>query len=291
MYAMSDHSTTVPPPLSDHLRSSHTPTPPHATRSTEWDDAAMVLVSICSASAACSFLFDMILDTSPKMLRRLWTKKWPSIVITLGISWAYAITALYIKPHYVHGLWLLFFRVMVPTYLYAVDAVAVYYHLRLHPKPFELFVGSEDNRGKKKNSLLSKFAFSVLFLLVAIDIARHYLIVELSKDVNLVTLNITNPFNNRPVTFNNVDLATAFFWGATIFMAQSIWTSIDQRAFQETVADMTHYELVLETHNVSGEDGNYLHRLAAVAFGPGMMVTLAALVVAFAVSIAALAAL
>ena len=244
---MSGH--TVPHLLSDHSRSSTPPThtPLHPTRSIEWDDAAMVLVGIFSASGAFFHLFDMIFLTSPSMLRRLWNKDWPSIVITLGISCAYAITALSINFHYVHGLWLLFFRVMLPTWLYTVDAWAVYIHLRMHPKPFGLLFGTEDKAGKKKNSWLVTFVISMLFLLLAIDIARHYLIVNLSKDVNLVTLNITNPFNNRPVTFNNVDLATALFWTASIFMAQSMWAMLTKKFLRETVTDITNYEIVLET--------------------------------------------
>ena len=181
------------------------------------------------------------------MLRRVWTKDWPSIVVTLGISWAYAITALSINPHYIHGLWLLFFRVVLPTVMYAIDAMAVYIHLRTHPKKFEDRFGTEDKAGKKKNSGGIVSVFFTFFVVLAIDIARHYLIVQLSNDVNLITLNITNPFNNRPVTFNNVDLATALFWGATIFMAQSVWTLMTKKAFRETVTDITHYKVVLET--------------------------------------------
>ena len=207
----------------------------------------MVLVGLYSTSGAFLLLFVTILFTSPSMLRRLWTKDWPSIVATLGISWAYAVTVLTIKPHYIHGLWLLFFRVVLPTYLYAWDAIAVYTHLRMHRKMFGLMFGTEDKTGKKHNSWFMVFALPALFLVLAMDIARHYLLVQLSKDVNLVTLNITNPFNNRPVAFNNIDLATALFWTATIFMAQSIWAMMTKKVFQETVTDITHYEIVLET--------------------------------------------
>ena len=247
---MSGH--TVPHLLSDHSRSSITPpTPPYPTRSAEWDNAAMVLVSLFSASTTCFFLFDMMFMTSPTMLRRLVAKEWPSIVITLGISWAYAITALSIKPHYIHGLWLLFFRVVTPTWLYALDAHAVYTHLRLDPKALGFFLLPRKwcTRGgsRKHNSWLILFMFSTLFLPLAMDIARHYLLVQLSKDVNLVTLNVTNPFNNRPVTFNNVDLATALFWGATIFMTQSMWLVLTKKVFQETITDITRYEIILET--------------------------------------------
>ena len=181
------------------------------------------------------------------MLRRLWTKDWPSIVITLGISWAYAVTALSIKPHYVHGLWLLMFRVMMPTILYAFDAMAVYIHLRTHPKKFEDRFGTEDKAGKKHNSWVMVFMCSAGFLILAIDIARHYLIVQLSKDVNLVTINIINPFNNQPVTFNNVDLATALFWGATTMEAQWFWTMMTKKSMRETITDITNYEIVRET--------------------------------------------
>ena len=211
----------------------------------------MVLVGITSASGACWFLFMMIFGTSPSMLRRLWTKDSASIVITLGISWAYAATALSIKPHYIHGLWLLYFRVVGPTMVYAWDAIAVYTHLRMHRKALKRMIVTEDKKGKKHNSWLMKMCFSSLFVVLAMDIVRHYLIVQLSKDVNLVTLNITNPFNNRPVAFNNVDLATAFFWGATIFMAQSMWVMLTKKALRETVTDITHYKVVLET---SAED-------------------------------------
>ena len=243
---MSGH--TVPHPLSDHSRSSIIPpTPPYPTRSAEWDDAAMVLVSLGSASGVCWFLIVLIFNTSPSMLRRLWTKDWPSIVITLGISWAYAVTALSIKPHYVHGLWLLLFRVTFPTILYAMDAWAVFIHLRTHPKQFERFGSREDKAGKKHNSWIMVFFIPAVFLVIAMDIVRHYLIVQLSKDVNLVTLNITNPFNNRPVTFNNVDLATALFWTASIFMAQSFWAMATKKILRETITDSTHYKIVLET--------------------------------------------
>ena len=248
---MCDVCHTVPHPLSDHSRSSITP--PHPTRSVEWDDAAMVLVIMLSASGAFACLFDMILNTSPNMLRRLWTKNWPSIVITLGISWAYAITALSIKHHYVHGLWLLYLRVVMPAYIYATDAMALFIHLRMHPKLFGLMVGTEDEAGKKHNSKFGVCFCSVSFFAIAMDIARHYLLVQLSKDVNLVTLNITNPFNNRPVTFNNVDLATALFWTATIFMAQSLWAMMTKKYLRETVTDSTNYEIVLETSEDEAE--------------------------------------
>ena len=189
----------------------------------------------------------MLFYTSPSMLRRLWTKDSPSIVITLGISWAYAATALSIKPHYVHGLWLLYFRVVGPTMVYAWDAIAVYTHLRMHRKALERMIVTKDKAGKKHNSWLMKMCFSSLFVVLAMDVARHYLLVQLSQDVKLVTLNITNPFNNQPVAFNNVDLATALFWGATIFMAQSFWAVMTKKVFQVTVTDTTNYEIVLET--------------------------------------------
>ena len=213
----------------------------------------MVLVIILSASGASAFLFDMILNTSPNMLRRRLTKDLTGIVVTLGISLAYAITALSVKPHYGHGLWLLFFRVMMPAYIYAIDALALFIHLRMHPKLFEQMVGTEDEAGKKHNSKFGVCFCSVSFFAIAMDIARHYLLVQLSKDVNLVTLNITNPFNNQPVTFNNVDLATALFWTATIFMAQSLWAMMTKKYLRETVTDSTNYEIVLETSEDEAE--------------------------------------
>jgi hypothetical protein len=207
----------------------------------------MVLVGIFSAFGACYFLFWLFFLTSPNMLRRLWTKDWPKIVVTLGISYAYAVTALSVNPHYTHGLWLLFFRVMFPTMLYAWDAASVYMRLRMNPKLFKLFFGTEDKAGRKTNSWVMVFMCSLMFpFLIVIDIFRHYLLVQLSKDVNLVTLNITNPFNNRPVTFNNLDLITALFWTATIFMAQSMWRATTKKAMRETITDIAHYEIVLD---------------------------------------------
>ena len=208
----------------------------------------MVLVSLFSASLACLYLFMMIFYTSPSMLRRLWTKDSASIVITLGISWAYAATALSIKPHYIHGLWLLYFRVVGPTMVYAWDAIAVYTHLRMHRKALKRMIVTEDKKGKKHNSWLMKMCFSSLFVVLAMDIVRHYLLVQLSEDVNLVTLsNWSLSEDSQPVTFNNVDLATALFWTATIFMAQSMWAMMTKKTLRETVTDTTNYKIVLET--------------------------------------------
>ena len=67
------------------------------------------------------------------------------------------------------------------------------------------------------HSWLMFFVAITTFYFTAVDIARHYLIVQLSLDVNLITLNIINPFGNRQVTFDNVDIATALFWATTIF--------------------------------------------------------------------------
>ena len=114
-----------------------------------------------------------------------------------------------------------------------------------------VMIGTEDKAGKKHNSKFGSVFCSIGLFAVVVDIARHYLIVQLSKDVNLVALNITNPFNKRPVAFNNVDLATALFWTATIFMAQSFWVMLSKKVFQVTITDKTNYEIVLET---SGDD-------------------------------------
>lgn len=87
------------------------------------------------------------------MLRRLWTKDKPSIVVTLGSSWTYAITALSMKPDYAHELWFLSFMLMLPTWLCVVDAMAVHFQLRMHQKMFKRMVGTENKMGKKHNVL------------------------------------------------------------------------------------------------------------------------------------------
>ena len=207
----------------------------------------MVLVSIFSLCGICYALFGLMMDTSPNMLRRLWTKDWPKIVITLGVSWAYAITAFTISPTTHHGIWLLSFRVFGPTFLYSFDAQAVYFHLRLHPKQFWRTFGTENEKGKKKNSTGMIFIAFWAFYLIVMDIARHYLVVQLSENVNLIALSITNPFNNKPITFDNIDLATALFWTATIFMSQSFWIVLTKNVLQVTVTDVTHYNIVLKT--------------------------------------------
>ena len=215
-----------------------------------------MLVGVFSANGIIVHTFQIIFNTSPSMLRRLWTKDWPGIVINFGISWAYAVVALSIKPDYVHGLWLLFFKVSTPIFFYAMDAIVVYGYLRMHPKALEKRIPEEkstrtvsgtEKAGKKKNSWTQVFFGFIFFLHIVTDVARHYLIVELSKDVNLITLNIINPFTNRAVTFNNVDLATALFWTATIFMAQTVWATLTKKAMRETTTDMTNYKFVLET--------------------------------------------
>ena len=75
------------------------------------------------------------------------------------------------------------------------------------------------------------------------DIARHYLIVDLSKDIQLITVNVTNPFNDRPVAFNNMAVASALYWSSTIFLAQSLWAMMTTKLFQQTVTDVTNYHI------------------------------------------------
>ena len=65
----------------------------------------------------------------------------------------------------------------------------------------------------------------------------------MSKDVQLITLNVTNPFNDRPVTFNNTDLASALFWASTMFHVQNIWATLTNKMFQQTLMDVTNYHI------------------------------------------------
>jgi hypothetical protein len=204
-------------------------------------EAAVVTFSIGLVCCCYWYLFTIIFLTHPGTLRRLLAKDWPGIVIKTGTAWAYAITASTIQPHYAHVLFLVYWKMIVPVYFVVVDALAVAHQLRLHPVRFKKIVGDRD---KESNSSFMIVIMIVMFTAILMDIARHYLIADFSKDIQLITVNVTNPFNDRPVTFNNTDLASALYWSSTIFLAQSCWALMTTKTFQQTVTgDVMKYHI------------------------------------------------
>ena len=203
-------------------------------------EAATVMFSILIVGPIYWFMFVIVFFAHPVMLRRLWAKEWPAIVAKTGTSWAYAITASTIQPHYTHVLFLVFWNIVIPVYVLLSDAFAVTAQLRMHPDSFQKLIGDRDNKHNSK--------FAKLFLLgcgcaILFDIARHYLIVNVSKDIQLITLNVTNPFNGRHITFDNTELASALFWTSTMFLAQTVFAGLTNKMYQQTIVDVTNYHI------------------------------------------------
>ena len=227
-------------------------------------NAAVATFSVTMVCASINQVGQMVFAAHPVMLRRLWAKEWPSLVMRTGTAWAYAIAASTIQPHYGHVLFLVCWKIVQPVFLVVIDAIAVGTHLRMHPDLFKQIVSDRD---KKINSAGTIVPLAVLFVIILVDIARHYLIVDFSQNFHIVTLNVTNPFNNRPVTFDNTDLASALFWGSTIFMAQSVWTIFTTKVYQQTLLDITNYHIATMVPGDVGERASHAsHTTHATAF-------------------------
>ena len=203
-------------------------------------EAAVVMFSIGVVFGCYFLVFGIVFRTHLGTLRRLWAKHWPRIVIKTGTAWAYAITASTIQPHYANVLFMVFWKMMVPVFFVVLDAVAVACQLRLHPVAFKKLAGDRD---KESNSILMIVIVIVGATFILMDIARHYLIVEFSKDIQLITVNVTNPFNGRPATFDNTDVASALYWSSTIFLAESVWAIMTNKHYQQTVTASTNYKI------------------------------------------------
>ena len=75
------------------------------------------------------------------------------------------------------------------------------------------------------------------------DVFRHYMVVFTSKDVDLISFGVTNPFSGKEVFFTNKELATVLFWTSTIYFAEVVCTMIRAKMCHETVLLTTNYKI------------------------------------------------
>ena len=181
------------------------------------------------------------------MARRLLVLHWPTLVVKVLLAGGYSVVAIMIQPHPVHVLWLLCVKVMFTVLMFFFDAVAVGVHLRFHPHHFTKQFGKDHGDGKKRNGATSIFVVFLGFIFIALDVARHYLVVSFGQDFEII--NIANPFSSdgKSLVWGVRELASMFYWGSTIFLAQSFWAMATRKMARETTVNMTYYEIKVGT--------------------------------------------
>ena len=218
-----------------------------------WERASLWITTLFCAIQVVISAFDVIVVSSPAMLRRLATVHWTGMIPNIGFSWAYIVVAALVQPNPWHICWLITVKGNMPVVLYFYDAVAVGNHLRAHPQWSEKMFGKDDtgdgNKGRGVFKNCGKAGGLVAFFIVwvGLDIMRHYLVVNFGKDLTLIT--IENPISDggRSFSWGARELASLLHWGSTLFFVQSFWTQLTNKSGRRTTVDTTNYEIVAGT--------------------------------------------
>ena len=98
----------------------------------------------------------------------------------------------------------------------------------------------------KKNSIWANLFHFFLLFQIMLDVARHYLLIFVSRDVNVFTISITNPFTGKDAALSNHQLASSLYWASLVFYAQLMLQKLFLRKmYRETNLLQTNFELQL----------------------------------------------
>ena len=101
------------------------------------------------------------------------------------------------------------------------DSHDAYMKLRFTPKQYASGVGDSGKKG-----WLTLLGILGGFFFLVYDIFRHYLILFLTDDVTLISLNVVNPFNGNTFAITNRQVMDATYFTGVIFMGQLVSSSI-----------------------------------------------------------------
>jgi hypothetical protein len=203
-----------------------------------WEQGSVAVSDVTCVFLSVMWAWIMLNLSHPGMARRICRREWTKIVITAGTAIAYTITVGTLQPHRSHLLYLFFYKVVCAVLFCFYDALMAGNRVRMSPDVFSLVYGGGGKRGWWVRIVVG--SFMVMFVL---DIVRHYLVVEISEDTTLVTINITNPYTDQPVVVDNRTLATALYWTSTMFLLESLWAILSGKVGRETVHQWTNYEI------------------------------------------------
>ncbi len=175
---------------------------------------------ILCAGTAVAFT-NAVLMVNPSMLRLQWQTSKTRISVTLALNIAYAASAISMFPNPTHVLYM-YARTVVITCAVFFDSIFAHMKLRFTPKLFAKQWG-----GTGKTGFVS-FAFGILgFLLILTDAFRHYVIMFVTDDVSLISINVTNPFNGNTMAFTNKRLSSITYFNGIIFAAIALKATLD----------------------------------------------------------------
>ncbi len=172
--------------------------------------------------SAFSFVFtNLLLVMNPSMLRLQWKTTRIRISVTLALNVAYAIAVISMFPSGTHALYM-YARTACLTFVVFFDSLYAYLKLRMEPKAFAYIFGGSGTKGW----LSASFAITGTLLLLA-DAFRHYLVMFVTDDVSIISINVTNPFNGNSLAFTNKRLASITYFNGVIFFAIAMMAMIN----------------------------------------------------------------
>ena len=209
----------------------------------EWEQACLILVGLWLGFLLYFWTCVLVLASMPSMVRRQLILHWPVLAIKLLISWTYLVLAIIIVPNGMHALWLIWLKGVHPLVSFFTDAFAVGINQRMHPERFRRLIGKDGKNGKKRNSTITNLFIFNLFLLIVFDIFRHYLVINFGQSFELIR--IDNPFSSdkKSLVWDSRELASALYWGSTIFSIENIWAQWSRKAWRETTVNMAYYSI------------------------------------------------
>ena len=175
---------------------------------------------ICCAAYAF-FATNAVLHVNPSMLRLQWQTSKARISVTLALNIAYAASAISMFPNATHVLYM-YFRTVAITSNVFFDSIFAHWKLRFTPKLFAKQYGGSGNTGFIS---LAGGILGSLFLLA--DAFRHYVIMFVTDDVSLISINVTNPFNGNTMAFTNKRLSSITYFNGIIFSAIAMKAMLD----------------------------------------------------------------
>ena len=187
-------------------------------------EAATAIFTIATA-CACIVNTAQLLTVNIPMLHFQWQTSKFTILINMGMNLVYTLASCTMFPNSLHIMYMYSRYTYIALMVFFDSKVA---HERLRDVRFHKKFGSSNDQKRGPFGLYLIF-FSVFRLVL--DMFRHYLILFVTDEVSLISIDVTNPFNGNVFQFTNRQLADVSYFTAMIFAARALKNAISGAYF------------------------------------------------------------